>query len=640
MAREAAGSELADLLEQRQKLTDKIRKDPNDVVLYLRRAVVYSNMGYPDLAIADTFQVERLMYQMQVYDVNTASKRAYAALRCYAEIIAIVRQPEAVPEVLRGVTLEQTEAESNGKFVLGSRQVDLDHEVFYNVTDDDDDVDDDPLFPTCRRLAFIVNIRTYQIASFNLLLCGCLSRAYLSYDQGLHEDPGNKELLQIKALVETAGRQRLRQSGGNDSDYNPHKLPRRGFVRREVYPWNNHEPDRCSPASVAFLNEQLAKVAPKCEVRAVQLPVLAAQGSRESATVSAKRWQLGIFAKEPIAAGEVVLRESSLLSACNRQTAAACDACSSEIPDTNDKTDGKHSSVDSTISCSRCCAVFCGEECYERALNAYHSPDCRWEEIAYFIGNGRREADEALYLLLVTRVLTMAKRQNCHPLELKEVKYLWGGFVPAATNTQNAVSLHHLTPYSPEVVAMAAAGGYAPASWSLPFSSSNNVSTPLRIIEDLGLHMDKNMADVGVWVVSTLYAKLRATASARNSRQDGPLDVAAVHPLWSLANHDCDPNVTWEWGRCMVLRAKEERVQLAEDKATGTTRPGGIAAGEEILNHYCDVDFPVQLRREWLRGSLGGTCMCQRCQNEAAVERGEPLATSCANPACTCSCHI
>ena len=55
------------------------------------------------------------------------------------------------------------------------------------------------------------------------------------------------------------------------------------------------------------------------------------------------------------------------------------------------------------------------------------------------------------------------------------------------------------------------------------------------------------------------------------------------------------------------------------EKRVGGLR-GGIKAGEEILNHYCDVDLKVQERREWARGSLGGWCMCERCRREAAVE--------------------
>jgi hypothetical protein len=50
--------------------------------------------------------------------------------------------------------------------------------------------------------------------------------------------------------------------------------PERGLVRRELYPWNDHEPDRYSPGSLDFLNQEMTKVAPKLEVLAVKLPIL------------------------------------------------------------------------------------------------------------------------------------------------------------------------------------------------------------------------------------------------------------------------------------------------------------------------------------------------------------------------------
>jgi hypothetical protein len=51
--------------------------------------------------------------------------------------------------------------------------------------------------------------------------------------------------------------------------------PDRGFVRRELYPWNDHEPDRFLSESIDHLNEQLRTVAPHLEVKTIELPDLA-----------------------------------------------------------------------------------------------------------------------------------------------------------------------------------------------------------------------------------------------------------------------------------------------------------------------------------------------------------------------------
>lgn len=63
----------------------------------------------------------------------------------------------------------------------------------------------------------------------------------------------------------------------------------------------------------------------------------------------------------------------------------------------------------------------------------------------------------------------------------------------------------------------------------------------------------------------------------------------------------------------MKLWCREERIG---------GRKGGIKKGEEILNHYCDISLPVQDRREWAEGSLGGWCMCERCRREAGEIEG------------------
>ncbi|CAK7263848.1 hypothetical protein SEPCBS119000_000708 [Sporothrix epigloea] len=611
-------SRRAALLERRQQLTNALKEHPHDAIIYLRRALVYADLAYPDLAIGDAYRALLLTDEV-IGGGDQYFEQVADSLLEYTDDL----KEKGLPDVLRGVmpgdVLPKESAWADGYHPYFCQEY-SDDESDESVIDDanSDSVDEyrfgDTDRPRLERMAKFVKFRCYQIMSLNLLLCGCLRSANSYCQQGLAMAPSDKVLQKIEKLVKTAGIQRMRQSG---VAYNPAKLPDRGLVRREVYPWNTHEPDRCSPASLAYLNKRLAKVAPKCEVRAVQLPVLTEQGSSNGAAGPTTCWQLGVFAKEPIAAGEVVLREYSLLTANNRHKDASCDACGSAIPDITSKKNSK-----TGVSCNDCDVVFCGKSCYDRAFKSYHSSICDTDvdNIAKD-PEDPRDADDALYVLLVERLLAMSDSKPCHPLDAKQVKYLWGDFVPVATNNQNTIG-PGVSASSPDVAAMAAAGGIPPAAWSLPFNFQDNIARPLHIMDEMALGIFEDLDKLDVWVINTLYAKFRGTASARKSRQDGRPDVAAVHPLWCLANHDCDPNVTWEWGGRMVLSAKAERVQLAEDKAAGITRPGGIAAGEEILNHYCDIDLPVQLRREWASGSLGGICMCQRCQNESAAEQG------------------
>lgn len=152
------------------------------------------------------------------------------------------------------------------------------------------------------------------------------------------------------------------------------------------------------------------------------------------------------------------------------------------------------------------------------------------------------------------------------------------------------------------------------------------------------------------WVLNTLYAKFRATASARLSTRDGRPEVCAVHPMWGLANHSCAPNVRWEWGGeirfwarkggevvrwgngggaggidCIDWREGADGRDGADggcgkkkDDEANKRWQGGIKKGEEILNHYCDPGLDVKQRREWAAGALGGMCTCERCVWEAA----------------------
>ncbi|VUC26453.1 unnamed protein product [Clonostachys rosea] len=537
------------LLDRRLQLTEALGSLPYDLVHYLERAAVHSDLGYPDLAAGDAYRALLLCDEV----ANEGFEYHEQALESLQMHVGV-----ALPEVLMFGALK-----NEWSLTPGSNP-------------------DGPTEAATMKLATIASIRAYQILSLSLLLCGCLKSAATFCERGLNMAPSNRELLDVQGHIRTVATRKLHKSGVDIND-----LPDHGLVRREVYPWNSHEPDRFSDESLSALNADLEQMAPKCEVRVATLPVLLdAASETDKYDIIPTCKQLGVFAKEDIAPGEAVLREYSLLTANNRLKDPVCDACSSDLPPLG--------SEQEAVNCDECYdTVFCSQDCHDQAQERYHPSVCEKDVDAIAKDPEAFEAGETLYLLLLSRVLALAAHQEIHPLEVREVKFIWGDFVPSRLNDINP---------SPN------AG--PPPEWTLPFSFKYNIETPLHVLEKMDVDIYTTLAKYDLWVLNTLYSKFRGTASARKSLRDGRPDVAAVHPYWCLANHDCNPNVTWEWGGHMVLWAKKERIGGKE---------GGIKANEEILNHYCDINLPVQQRREWALGSLGGWCMCQRCRDEAAA---------------------
>ncbi|KAK0646589.1 hypothetical protein B0T16DRAFT_458492 [Cercophora newfieldiana] len=551
------------LLARRQELTDALSDSPYDLILYLDRAVVYSELGYPDLAAGDAYRA--LLLTDEACDEGFEyHEQAREALEKYVQ-----ESPESPPDVLHHGSLVD-----GASGMVGGHRESADGEQ--------------P--PSYQQLASLASARCFQILSLSLLLCGCLKSALNFCERGLGVVPGNKELTEIRGYIEQVARRRLRMKPDESVDIND--LPDRGVVRREIYPWNTHEPDRFSDESLSFLNKHLSTMAPKCAVKVSILPaLLEGEINTDDYEIIPTCSQLGLFAKEDIAPGEPVLREYSLLTANNRLKESCCDACGTELPPLTAQS--------AAVNCDECYdTVFCDEYCFQQAQEQYHPAVCDKDVDSIAKDPEARESDESLYLLLLARLLAMATHQETHPLDVKEIKYIWGDFIPSRLN---------------DIDLSVDAG--PPPQWTLPFSFKYNIETPLHVLEKMDVDIYATLAEHDTWVFNTAYAKFRGTASARKSTRDGRPDVAAVHPFWCLANHDCDPNVTWEWGGRMVLWAREKRVVGGRD--------GGIKAGEEILNHYCDVDLPVQQRREWASGSLGGWCMCPRCRTEAAQEKGK-----------------
>lgn len=497
-------STLDTALLQRAAISAHLEDSPYDLIAYLDRARAHQVLGYPDLAAGDAYRALLLSDEARTEGFEYHDE-ASDALASYED-----------PEALVGL---QGEASERGAAAA------------------------------------------YRLLARALLDAGCFASAATFLRRGLEASPNDAELTTTRADLEAAITKRMGADAPPDI-LAPGVLPDTTLVRREVYPWNGHEPDRFSTASLAELNTTLQRFAPKCAVQVATLPVLLDGVALEGATCS----QLGVFATEDIAPGEKVLEEYSLLTANNRMKDSVCDACSSELP--RDR--------EGVVMCDECYdTVFCSPHCAEQA-ERYHPAVCGTGADEIGKDPTPTEADESLHLLLLARVLALAAQGEIHPLDVPEVKYIWGDFTPHPT---------------------------------LPWSFKYNVETPLHLLETMDVDIYAN-PQYDLWVLNTLYAKFRGTASARKNPFDGKPDVAAVHPYWCLANHDCDPNVSWDWAGTIVLTAREERIDANP----------GVRKGQEIVNHYCDIRLPVGERREWASGPLGGWCMCRRCKREAAEE--------------------
>ena len=206
-----------------------------------------------------------------------------------------------------------------------------------------------------------------------------------------------------------------------------------------------------------------------------------------------------------------------------------------------------------------------------------------------------------------------AETQARHPLDLFEIKYLWGDFSPVP-GMGDAVSER--------------VGETTPRT--LPYSVRHHVELPLQWFEVL-MHSREDcrpyskqwLEKYDWWIVQTLFAKFRGVADAQQSTWTGKPEVASVHPLWCLANHSCNPNVTWKSSGVRNLTVVPERVRRNEkDEGRTETEWKGIKAGEEIWNHYTDVqEKDYKERRARLQGVLGGDCRCERCVTEEATAR-------------------
>lgn len=570
------------LLDQRATLTAQLQDSPYNVETYLQRALCHEQLGFPDLAAGDAYRA--LLLTDEILDHSgDYHEEAIKAIRTAPRDISTDENSDN--KVSNDISHGNIPAPDKRDNLSGIEQGSYDNE---SLTED--------LARHCACKAFLILSRA-------LMSCGCLSSAFEFSQRALKLFPNHPKLLQQQQQI-------LNSHQKNQAISNPtwdlrtldskKDLPECGSVRRELYLWNEYEPDRFSEPSLKFLNSEMRQIAPKCEVRVVCLPLLNERSFSKSTIERAQTiQQLGIFAIEDIAPHETLLHETSLLTANNRLYDTLCDACSSPLPSLTS------SSQPPLPSCSSCDdTVFCSKECYAAAQSCYHPATCGKPDFDILAKDpSPSAASNALYLLLLARAIALSETQNIHPLDLPQTKYIWGDFI-----TSDAV--HTQSTSSPTT------------SRQLPFTFHDNILAPLHLLEKMDINIFTSLSRYDTWILNTLFAKFRATASARFNKQDGKPEVCAVHPMWCLANHSCAPNVRWEWGGDIRFgvrgKADVERWKEMPGKEWG----GGIKKGEEVLNHYCDVELDVKERREWAVGALGGMCVCERCTWEEGMSDG------------------
>ncbi|KAL9045531.1 MAG: hypothetical protein Q9214_001438 [Letrouitia sp. 1 TL-2023] len=551
----------------RDLLTQELSQNPYNPYLYLQRAYQYEILGYPDLAAGDGYRA--LLLADEILDESG---------EYYEQTL------NAVQKCIEAYRKSSVHGDSSFEELYGA----MDVENLLHMTADDED--DDPM-SNCQKLANALQPASCVVLARTLLACGDLNAAYAFSIQGLKDSPGHAQLIALQQQIPStywkkeSEKHPGQEIGDKEQLDRLSYLPENCYVRRELYPWNEHEPDRFSDSSLAFLNERMRSIAPKCEVRTLLLPVLRGKADSQLLNPPATVKQLGVFATEDIAPHELVLEEYSILTASNRLHDSVCDACSSPLPIS--------SNTEPLLKCEQCGdTVFCSQACYRAAVALYHPAVCEKSDYDIVAKDpSLRTASNSLYLLLLGRAYAMAQTQNVHPLELLETKYLPGDF-----------TTHE--------------------SKKLPFSFNSNILVPFHLLEKMDIDIFSSLATTDTWIIQTLLAKFRAVASARMDPETRRPDVAAVHPMWCLANHSCAPNVKWELAGANTYVARGDDDVVIWGEFEGKEK-GGIKGGEEVLSHYCDITQGVKERRGWAMGSLGGICMCERCLWEEAQERDE-----------------
>lgn len=262
---------------------------------------------------------------------------------------------------------------------------------------------------------------------------------------------------------------------------------------------------------------------------------------------------LGVFATRDIPRGTLLLTDLTVTGAASVTTSNTCSNCYSALGHTR-------------LNLPCCSMRFCKPLCRDLALASYHdaicSSDVDWveQDAAYHRSDHPRT-------LLLLRFLATAVHEDTHPLSHELAACLTGHYSGKHVST---------------------------------FTLQESIAQPVRMLRDLGVDV---FADerFDTWILLTLQHRISINKRAEPFRHGGYM--VSVNPCFSMFNHSCENNASWEDGGTSTVQVRADR---------------DIKKGEEVFLNYGGSG-------EWLTHWFGGMgCACPKCVREAADKATAP----------------
>lgn len=283
---------------------------------------------------------------------------------------------------------------------------------------------------------------------------------------------------------------------------------------------------------------------------------------------------LGVFATRNIHFAERLVEDTTILAASTVSAAAPstlkstpnssriCDNCYGSIPIQS----RQHVQ-------SKCCnTLYCCARCRDMAVASYHKVLCGQNfDWVYEESRGKQE-QFVLNGPMWLRILAACVQSNCHPLDHP--------------------SIARLTPLHDKI--------------SRTRTLSNNIITPIRILEQLGISPMEDFR-YDTWVLQTIWT--RVINNQEEHRTPDGRQVRAINPLYSFFNHSCEPNTGW---------SPTDSPSCTNGSTKDIFAKRHIRKGEELCVSYVTFSNNESKaeRQEVIQSWIGSDkeCGCTKCQ--------------------------